>query len=284
MSDSPETQDKNQQQAPLAGANGQGGTAEGSVLSYVKGFCLPFQKLGGSLMFTLGYIVLNLIVLIVATILIIIGAMIFHDTSVGGILFGIVTGIPLLLVAMAWNADALTRMTSSLNSGTPFPGFIGALVSPNFKASLKISGAWVLLLVAFAIAIAVVFGLGFWILSQFVHPLMLIRPFYILVSIVNIVFLCFFVPFTVFSAAESLADGVPASAACHNAAGMVLHNIVKVVLAYIVAILIALVCAWIVAKIGEIAYIGKILAFLINVFLMIAQFSGWIAVRNALKK
>ena len=38
------------------------------------------------------------------------------------------------------------------------------------------------------------------------------------------------------------------------------------------------------AKIGEIAYIGKILAFLINVFLMIAQFSGWIAVRNALKK
>lgn len=284
MSDSPETQDKNQQQAPLAGANGQGGTAEGSVLSYVKGFCLPFQKLGGSLMFTLGYIVLNLIVLIVATILIIIGARIFHDTSVGGILFGIVTGIPLLLVAMAWNADALTRMTSSLNSGTPFPGFIGALVSPNFKASLKISGAWVLLLVAFAIAIAVVFGLGFWILSQFVHPLMLIRPFYILVSIVNIVFLCFFVPFTVFSAAESLADGVPASAACHNAAGMVLHNIVKVVLAYIVAILIALVCAWIVAKIGEIAYIGKILAFLINVFLMIAQFSGWIAVRNALKK
>lgn len=250
----------------------------------MKGFCLPFQKLGGSLMFTLGYIVLNLIVLIVATILIIIGAMIFHDTSVGGILFGIVTGIPLLLVAMAWNADALTRMTSSLNSGTPFPGFIGALVSPNFKASLKISGAWVLLLVAFAIAIAVVFGLGFWILSQFVHPLMLIRPFYILVSIVNIVFLCFFVPFTVFSAAESLADGVPASAACHNAAGMVLHNIVKVVLAYIVAILIALVCAWIVAKIGEIAYIGKILAFLINVFLMIAQFSGWIAVRNALKK
>ena len=279
-----ETQDKNQQQAPLAGANGQGGTAEGSVLSYVKGFCLPFQKLGGSLMFTLGYIVLNLIVLIVATILIIIGARIFHDTSVGGILFGIVTGIPLLLVTMAWNADALTRMTSSLNSGTPFPGFIGALVSPNFKASLKISGAWVLLLVAFAIAIAVVFGLGFWILSQFVHPLMLIRPFYILVSIVNIVFLCFFVPFTVFSAAESLADGVPASAACHNAAGMVLHNIVKVVLAYIVAILIALVCAWIVAKIGEIAYIGKILAFLINVFLMIAQFSGWIAVRNALKK
>ena len=284
MSDSPETQDKNQQQAPLAGANGQGGTAEGSVLSYVKGFCLPFQKLGGSLMFTLGYIVLNLIVLIVATILIIIGARIFHDTSVGGILFGIVTGIPLLLVAMAWNADALTRMTSSLNSGTPFPGFIGALVSPNFKASLKISGAWVLLLVAFAIAIAVVFGLGFWILSQFVHPLMLIRPFYILVSIVNIVFLCFFVPFTVFSAAESLADGVPASAACHNAAGMVLHNIVKVVLAYIVAILIALVCAWIVAKIGEIAYIGKILAFIINIFLMIAQFSGWIAVRNSLKK
>ena len=284
MSDSPETQDKNQQQAPLAGANGQGGTAEGSVLSYVKGFCLPFQKLGGSLMFTLGYIVLNLIVLIVATILIIIGASIFHATSVGGILFGIVTGIPLLLVAMAWNADALTRMTSSLNSGTPFPGFIGALVSPNFKASLKISGAWVLLLVAFAIAIAVVFGLGFWILSQFVHPLMLIRPFYILVSIVNIVFLCFFVPFTVFSAAESLADGVPASAACHNAAGMVLHNIVKVVLAYIVAILIALVCAWIVAKIGEIAYIGKILAFIINIFLMIAQFSGWIAVRNSLKK
>ena len=284
MSDSPETQDKNQQQAPLAGANGQGGTAEGSVLSYVKGFCLPFQKLGGSLMFTLGYIVLNLIVLIVATILIIIGATILHDTSVGGILFGIVTGIPLLLVAMAWNADALTRITSSLNSGTPFPGFIGALVSPNFKASLKISGAWVLLLVAFAIAMAIVFGLGFWILSQFVHPLMLIRPFYILVSIVNIVFLCFFVPFTVFSAAESLADGVPASAACHNAAGMVLHNIVKVVLAYIVAILIALVCAWIVAKIGEIAYIGKILAFLINVFLMIAQFSGWIAVRNALKK
>ena len=60
MSDSPETQDKNQQ-APFAGANGQGGTAEGSVISYAKGFCMPFTKLGGSLMFTLGYIVLNII-------------------------------------------------------------------------------------------------------------------------------------------------------------------------------------------------------------------------------
>lgn len=284
MSDSPETQDKNQQQAPFAGANAQGGTAEGSVISYAKGFCMPFTKLGGSLMFTLGYIVLNIIVFIVATILVVIGAMIYNDTAVGGILFGIVTGIPLLLVAMGWNADALTRMTSALNSGTPLPGFIGALVSPNFKASLKISGAWVLLLVAFAIAMAIVFGLGFWILSQFVHPFMLIRPFYILASIVYIVFFCFFVPFTVFSAAESLADGVPASAACHNAAGMVLHNIVKVVLAYIVAVLIALITALIVAKIGEIAYIGKILAFIINIFLMIAQFSGWIAVRNSLKK
>ena len=267
---------------PVSGAAVK--TAEGSVISYAKGFCMPFTKLGGSLMFTLGYIVLNIIVLIVATILVVIGAMIYNDTAVGGILFGIVTGIPLLLVAMGWNADALTRMTSALNSGTPLPGFIGALVSPNFKASLKISGAWVLLLVAFAIAMAIVFGLGFWILSQFVHPFMLIRPFYILASIVYIVFFCFFVPFTVFSAAESLADGVPASAACHNAAGMVLHNIVKVVLAYIVAVLIALITALIVAKIGEIAYIGKILAFIINIFLMIAQFSGWIAVRNSLKK
>ena len=47
MSDSPETQDKNQQQAPFAGANAQGGTAEGSVISYAKGFCMPFTKLGG---------------------------------------------------------------------------------------------------------------------------------------------------------------------------------------------------------------------------------------------
>ena len=61
MSDSPETQDKNQQQAPFAGANAQGGTAEGSVISYAMGFCMPFTKLGGSLMFTLGYIVLNII-------------------------------------------------------------------------------------------------------------------------------------------------------------------------------------------------------------------------------
>ena len=63
-----------------------------------------------------------------------------------------------------------------------------------------------------------------------------------------------------------------------------MQNLGKVVIAYLAALGIALLVFGVSAVFGKIAYIGGILAYLLGVLNLIAQFSGWTAVRNLLKK
>ena len=102
--------------------------------------------------------------------------------------------------------------------------------------------------------------------------------------VLYLAFACFYVPFTVFSAAEAITEGVPAVDACKNAGNLIMQNLGKVVIAYLAALGIALLVFGVSAVFGKIAYIGGILAYLLGVLNLIAQFSGWTAVRNLLKK
>lgn len=290
MSDLPNSQNREQaaepgspaakQQAPQPGPhNGtqlpaQSGLGDGAVC-YAKAFWEPFAKIQSTIMDILALILLNFGFGIIIAIVAFIGVFIMAKSFFVAVLFFIAAGIPLTLLIMACNSDSLTRTAKALNEGTRLPSFTEALIPARIQDSLKVAGCWVLILVGFTIAAAIVIGIGF-----SIHEILGL----LIALVLYLAFACFYVPFTVFSAAEAITEGVPAVDACKNAGNLIMQNLGKVVIAYLAALGIALLVFGVSAVFGKIAYIGGILAYLLGVLNLIAQFSGWTAVRNLLKK
>ena len=252
---------QNQPQMPA-----QPGLGDGAVC-YAKAFWEPFAEIQNTIMDILALILLNFGFGIIIAIVAFIGVLIMAKSFIVSVLFFIAAGIPLTLLIMACNSDSLARTAKALNEGTRLPSFTEALIPARIQDSLKVAGCWVLILVGFTIAAAIVIGIGF-----SIH------------EILGLLIACFYVPFTVFSAAEAITEGVPAVDACKNAGNLIMQNLGKVVIAYLAALGIALLVFGVSAVFGKIAYIGGILAYLLGVLNLIAQFSGWTAVRNLLKK
>ena len=268
---SPATKQQAPQQAPQPGPQNQPqmpaqpGLGDGAVC-YAKAFWEPFAEIQSTIMDILALILLNFGFGIIIAIAAFIGVLIMAKSFIVAVLFLIATGIPLTLLIMACNSDSLARTAKALNEGTRLP---------SFKDSLKVAGCWVLILVGFTIAAAIVIGIGF-----AIHEILGL----LIALVLYLAFACFYVPFTVFSAAEAITEGVPAVDACKNAGNLIMQNLGKVVIAYLAALGIALLVFGVSAVFGKIAYIGGILAYLLGVLNLIAQFSGWTAVRNLLKK
>ena len=277
MSDLPNSQNREQaaepgspaakQQAPQPGPhNGtqlpaQSGLGDGAVC-YAKAFWEPFAKIQSTIMDILALILLNFGFGIIIAIVAFIGVFIMAKSF-------------FVAVLMACNSDSLARTAKALNEGTRLPSFTEALIPARIQDSLKVAGCWVLILVGFTIAAAIVIGIGF-----SIHEILGL----LIALVLYLAFACFYVPFTVFSAAEAITEGVPAVDACKNAGNLIMQNLGKVVIAYLAALGIALLVFGVSAVFGKIAYIGGILAYLLGVLNLIAQFSGWTAVRNLLKK
>ncbi len=260
---------QNQPQMPA-----QPGLGDGAVC-YAKAFWEPFAEIQSTIMDILALILLNFGFGIIIAIAAFIGVLIMAKSFIVAVLFLIAAGIPLTLLIMACNSDSLARTAKALNEGTRLPSFTEALIPARIQDSLKVAGCWVLILVGFTIAAAIVIGIGF-----AIHEILGL----LIALVLYLAFACFYVPFTVFSAAEAITEGVPAVDACKNAGNLIMQNLGKVVIAYLAALGIALLVFGVSAVFGKIAYIGGILAYLLGVLNLIAQFSGWTAVRNLLKK
>ena len=260
---------QNQPQMPA-----QPGLGDGAVC-YAKAFWEPFAEIQNTIMDILALILLNFGFGIIIAIVAFIGVLIMAKSFIVSVLFFIAAGIPLTLLIMACNSDSLARTAKALNEGTRLPSFTEALIPARIQDSLKVAGCWVLILVGFTIAAAIVIGIGF-----SIHEILGL----LIALVLYLAFACFYVPFTVFSAAEAITEGVPAVDACKNAGNLIMQNLGKVVIAYLAALGIALLVFGVSAVFGKIAYIGGILAYLLGVLNLIAQFSGWTAVRNLLKK
>ena len=277
---SPATKQQAPQQAPQPGPQNQpqmpaqSGLGDGAVC-YAKAFWEPFAEIQSTIMDILALILLNFGFGIIIAIAAFIGVLIMAKSFIVAVLFLIAAGIPLTLLIMACNSDSLARTAKALNEGTRLPSFTEALIPARIQDSLKVAGCWVLILVGFTIAAAIVIWIGF-----AIHEILGL----LIALVLYLAFACFYVPFTVFSAAEAITEGVPAVDACKNAGNLIMQNLGKVVIAYLAALGIALLVFGVSAVFGKIAYIGGILAYLLGVLNLIAQFSGWTAVRNLLKK
>ena len=210
MSDLPNSQNREQaaepgspaakQQAPQPGPhNGtqlpaQSGLGDGAVC-YAKAFWEPFAKIQSTIMDILALILLNFGFGIIIAIVAFIGVFIMAKSFIVAVLFLIAAGIPLTLLIMACNSDSLARTAKALNEGTRLPSFTEALIPARIQDSLKVAGCWVLILVGFTIAAAIVIGIGF-----AIHEILGL----LIALVLYLAFACFYVPFTVFSAAEAI--------------------------------------------------------------------------------